>query len=156
MAVAYEKLMIDLSISQNELSRRLNIPKTSFSELMSFNKVPKEVWDAVEDMTKVKPKTAAFLSLICSKGNEYLSAVINFAPKIREGYGTDNLTKLIDKHLSNIKTNRNSSRVYEGKTGEVLFRITSEGRISLSKTMVKKIDINNFTEYLGKYLEEVV
>ena len=80
----------------------------------------------------------------------------NFAPKIREGYGTDNLTKLIDKHLSNIKTNRNSSRVYEGKTGEVLFRITSEGRISLSKTMVKKIDINDFTEYLGKYLEEVV
>lgn len=156
LAVAYEKLMIDLNISQNELSRRLNIPKTSFSELMSFNKVPKEVWEAVEDMTKVKPKTAAFLSLICSKGNEYLSAIINIAPKIREGYGTDNLAKLIEKHLSNIKTNRNSSRAYEGKTGEVLFRITSEGRISLSKTMVKKIDINNFSEYLGKYLEEVV
>ncbi len=156
LAVAYEKLMIDLNISQNELSRRLNIPKTSFSELMSFNKVPKEVWEAVEDMTKVKPKTAAFLSLICSKGSEYLSAVVNYAPKIREGYGTDNLAKLIEKHLSNIKTNRNSSRVYEGKTGEVLFRITSEGRISLSKTMVKKVDINSLTDYLGKYLEEVV
>jgi len=156
LAVAYEKLMTDLNISQNELSRRLNIPKTSFSELMSFNKVPKEVWEAVEDMTKVKPKTAAFLSLMCSKGDDYLAAIINFAPKIREGLGTDNLTKMIEKHLSNIKTNRNSSRVYEGKTGEVLFRITSEGRISLSKIMVKKIDISNFTEYLGKYLEELV
>lgn len=156
LSIAYEKLMTDLNISQNELSRRLNIPKTSFSELMSFNKVPKEVWEAVEDMTRVKPKTAAFLSLICNKGNEYLSAVISFAPKIREGYGTDNLAKLIEKHLSNIKTNRNSSRVHEGKTGEVLFRITSEGRISLSKNIVKKIDINNFAEYLGKYLDEVV
>lgn len=155
LAVAYEKVMIDLKISQNELSRRLNIPKTSFSELMSFNKVPKEVWEAVEDMTKVKPKTAAFLSLTCSRGNEYLSSVINFAPKIREGYGSDSLAKLIEKHLSNIKTNRSSSRVYEGKTGEVLFRITSEGRISLSKTIVKKVDINKFAEYLGKYLEEV-
>ena len=156
LAVAYEKLMIDLSISQNELSRRLNIPKTSFSELMSFNKVPKEVWEAVEDMTNVKPKTAAFLSLMCSKGDEYLNTVVKFASKIRDGYGTDDLTKLIEKHLSNIKTNRNSSRVYEGKAGEVLFRITSEGRISLSKSMVKKIDINNLTEYLGKYLEEIV
>lgn len=156
LAIAYEKLMTDLNISQNELSRRLNIPKTSFSELMSFNKVPKKVWDEVEDMTKVKPKTAAFLSLICSKGNEYLSAVINIAPKIREGYGTDNLAKLIEKHLSNIKTNRNSSRVYEGSTGEVLFRITSEGRISLSKTLIRKVDIDNFAEYLSKYLEEFV
>ncbi|KTD47432.1 chromosome partitioning protein parB [Legionella quinlivanii] len=154
LAVAYEKLMIDLNISQNELSRRLNIPKTSFSELMSFNKVPKEVWESVEDMTKVKPKTAAFLSLMCSKGDEYLAAVMNCAQKIREGYGTDNLKKFIEKHLSNIKTNRNSSRVYEGKTGEVLFRITSEGRISLSKPIIKKIDIDNFTEYLGKYLED--
>ena len=156
LAIAYEKLMTDLNISQNELSRRLNIPKTSFSELMSFNKVPKEVWDAVEDMSKIKPKTAALLSLMCSKGEDYLAAIIKFSSKIREGIGTDNLMKLIEKHLSNIKANRNSSQVYEGKKGEVLFRITSEGRISLSKTMVKKIDINNLTEYLGKYLEEIV
>lgn len=153
LAIAYQKLMMDLNISQNELSRRLNIPKTSFSELMSFNKVPKEVWLAVEDMTKVKPKTAAFLSLLCSKGNEYLSAVINFAPKIREGYGIDTLDRLIDKYLSNIKTNRSASRVYEGKKGEVLFRITGEGRISLSKAIVKKMDINDFSEFLKKYLE---
>lgn len=156
LAIAYEKIITDLNISQNELSRRLNIPKTSFSELMSFTKVPSEVWEAVNDMSKVKPKTAAFLALTCSKGDEYLSAVINFAPKIREGYGTDNLAKLIDKHLSNIKTNRNSSKVYEGKAGEILFRITSEGRISLSKTVAKKIDINQLTAYLGKYLEEII
>ena len=156
LAVVYEKLMTDLNISQNELSRRLNIPKTSFSELMSFNKVPKEVWKAVEDMTKVKPKTAAFLSLMCSKGDNYLEAIIKFSSKIREGIGTDNIAKLIEKHLSNIKTNRNSSRVYEGKTGEILFRVTSEGRISLSKNVAKKIDISKFTQYLGKYLEELV
>lgn len=156
LAVAYEKLMTDLNISQNELSRRLNIPKTSFSELMSFNKVPKKVWEAVEDMAKVKSKTAAFLSLICSKGDDYLAAVISFAPKIREGLGVDNLIKLIEKNLSNIKINKNYSQVYEDKKGEVLFRITSEGKISLSKIIVKKIDINNFTKYLGKYLEELI
>ena len=156
MAVAYEKIMMDLSISQNELSRRLNIPKTSFSELMSFNKVPKEVWEAIEDMTKVKPKTAAFLSLTCGKGSEYLAAVIKLAPKIREGVGTENLNRFIEKHLSNIKTNRNSSQVYKGKNEEVLFRITSEGRISLSKAVVKKINIDSLGEYLGKYIEEKV
>jgi|GEM_PF-681121 len=154
LAVAYEKIMFDLSISQNELSRRLNMPKTSFSELMSFNKVPKEVWQAVEDMSKVKPKTAAFLSVMCSKGEDYLRVIIKLSTNIREGYGTDNLSKLIEKHLSNIKTNRNSSIAYESKAGVVLFRITSEGRITLSKTMLNKVDINNVSDYLGKYLEE--
>ncbi len=156
LAITYEKLMTDLNISQNELSRRLNIPKTSFSELMSFNKVPKEVWDSVEDMSKVKPKTAAFLSLTCSKGEEYLNAVLKLALRIREGSGTDNLSKLVEKHLSNIKTNRNSARVYESKAGETLFRITSEGRISLSKSLLKKIDLNHLSEYLGKYLEGAI
>jgi ParB family chromosome partitioning protein len=155
LAVVYEKLMTDLNISQNELSRRLNMPKTSFSELMSFNKVPKEIWDAVEDMTNVKPKTAAFLSLMCSKGDVYLTAIINLASKIRDGVGTDNLAKMIEKNLLNSEVIKNYSQVYKGTAGEVLFRISCEGKISLSKQIVKKIDMNEFSEYLGKYLVAV-
>lgn len=156
LAITYNKLMTDLNISQNELSRRLNIPKTSFSELLSFNKVPKEVWEAVEDMTNVKPRTAAFLALTCAKGDNYFNAIIKLASEIRGGLGADNLSKLIEKHLTNIKTNRNASRVYENRNGDVLFRITSEGRITLSKGALKKVDLGNLTEYLGKYLEEKV
>lgn len=155
LAVAYHKLMTDLNISQNELSRRLNMPKTSFSELMSFNKVPKKVWMAVDDMTKVKPKTAAFLSLMCSKGDAYVSIVIGLAAKIRDGLGTDNLAKLIEKRLLNQQVDKNISRTYAGKTGEVLFRITSEGKITLSKTIIKKVDLDELIDYLGNYLETV-
>lgn len=156
LASSYERLMNDLEIGQNELARRLNIPKTSFSELMAFSKVPKEVWVAVEDMTKVKPRTAAYLALVCGKGDEFLNAVMKLVLKIREGSGVETLSKLIDKHMLNIKSHRNSSRVYESKTGEILFRITSEGRISLSKTCLKKADLDGLASYLGKYLEEVV
>lgn len=156
LATAYQKLMIDLNVSQNELARRLNIPKTSFSELMSFNKVPAEVWGVVEDMSKVKAKTAAFLSLTCSKGDDYLNAVIKIASKIRDGFGTETLSKLIEKHMTNIKTNRNSSRVYESSKGNILFRITSEGRITLSKPILKKVNMNDIAEHLGAYLEEII
>ncbi len=156
LAITYEKIMLDLNISQNELSRRLGIPKTSFSELMAFNKVPKEVWSAVGDMANVKPRTAAFLALTCAKGEGYLNVVVKLSSKIKEGCGSDNLSKLIEKHISNIKTNRNSSKIYESETGEVLFRITSEGRISLSSSVIKKIDLNHLTNHLGEYIESVV
>lgn len=156
LAIAYEKLMQDLGISQNELARRLGMPKTSFSELMSFNKVDSEVWRAVGDMTNVKPRTAAFISLVCGKGERYLNAVIQIAHKIREGSGSDSLNKLIEKHMSNIKSNRHSSKAFESKSGEILFRVTSEGRISLSKLALKKIDIEKLSDYLGSYIEKLV
>lgn len=155
LSIVYEKLMNDLGISQNELSRRLNIPKTSFSELMSFNKVPKEVWAAVDNMTKVKPKTAAFLALTCGKGDAYLNAVIKLAPRISDGLGTESLSKLIDKHLANIKSIRNASHVYQSSSGDVLFRVTSEGRITLSKSALKRASLEEVTEFLGKYLEQI-
>ena len=153
LATTYEKLMLDLNISQNELSRKLGMPKTSFSELMSFNKVPKIVWEAVGDMTNVKPRTAAFLSLMCNESENYLNAIIKIAPKIKEGLGVDNLKKIIDKGMSNTKLNRNASVVYENKSGDILFRMTSEGRISLSKTVLGKIDIKNLAGFLSEYIE---
>ena len=156
LATTYEKLMLDLNISQNELSRKLGMPKTSFSELMSFNKVPREVWEAVGDMTNVKPRTAAFLSLMCAEGENNLNTIIKIAPKIKEGMGVDNLKKLIDKSMSNIKSNRNASVVYESKSGDILFRMTSEGRISLSKTVLSKVDFENLAKILSGYIETVL
>lgn len=52
---------------------------------MSFNKIPKEICDAVEDMSKVTSKTATFLASICTKGEEDKNLIIKLADKIREG-----------------------------------------------------------------------
>jgi len=151
LAISYQKIMSDLQISQNELSRKLNIPKGSFSELMSFNRVPNEIWIAVDDMSKVKPKTASFLASLCDKNEENTFIFIKFAQKIREGVGVDTLQKLIDKHLHNVKSSRSFSRVYEDENGKILFRITSEGRIALSKTISKNLDLEDFSKFLCSY-----
>jgi ParB family transcriptional regulator, chromosome partitioning protein len=154
LALSYQKIMNDLQISQNDLARKLNIPRGSFSELMAFGRVPKKVWDAVDDMSKVKPKTAAFLAALCEKNEEYLSILLNLSEKIREGLGVDSLQKLIDKHFYNVKSTRNFSRSYEDSNGKTLFRITSEGRISLSKSVSKNIDLDKFSQYLCNYFLE--
>lgn len=153
LALSYHSLMLDLKISQNELSRRLNIPKTSFSELLSFTKVPKVIWEEVGDMSQVKPRTAAFLALTSSKGPEYLSAILKLTSKIREGYGSDNLIKLIDKLLMEEKTERDFSQEYKGKSGTVLFKMNKKGKISLAKEMLEKINLDDLARHLSAYLE---
>lgn len=155
LAKVYEKVMIDEKISQNELAKRLGMPKSSFGNLMSFNKVPDEVWKLVEDMSKVKAKTAAFLAATCAKGAEFLNAVLNVASKIREGVGIDNLQKSINKFISNSKTSRNLTQIYENKNGELLFRVTSQGHITISKPILKKVNIEKIAEHLKEHLEQL-
>ncbi|MBA4697429.1 MAG: ParB/RepB/Spo0J family partition protein [Legionella sp.] len=156
LAITYEKVIKTLGISQNELARRLNIPKTSFSELLSFNKVPEAVWHAVEDMTLVKPKTAAFLAQLCAKGEEYLEAITKLAEKIRLGTGADNLLKFVDAMISGNTAKRKMPAVYQTTQGEILFRMTEAGKISLSKFALKKVDLSKLATYLSEYLEETV
>lgn len=152
----YFKLMKDRNISQNELSKRLGIPQGSFSNLMAFNKVPQKVWDNVVDMSKVSPKTAAFLVGFCDGSEDNLNIAVELASKIREGIGKEGLQKLIDKKLLNSKTHRNNITVYESDAGKPLFRLSSKGRISISNSVLNKIDINEMGKYLKSYLEEIV
>lgn len=155
LAKVYMKLMDDLKISQNELSKRLGMPKTSLSDLMAFNKVPQVVWDHVEDMTKVSPTTASFLAGICSISQTYCDAVISISSSIQNGIGVEGLKKLIDKVLSNSKTHRNNTTVFESESGEPLFRLSSTGRISISKSLLKKIDMQDFGEHVKNYLNQL-
>lgn len=155
LAITYQKVMKSLDISQNELARRLNIPKTSFSELLSFNKVPALIWTTVEDMTLVKPKTAAFLAQICAKGENYLQAVMKLAEKIRVGMGPDNLLKSIDTLIRGSAA-KPTPTVYQTKQGDVLFHVTESGRIALSKFTLGKVDLPELATYLSKYLEEAL
>ena len=154
LAKVYLKMLTNLKISQNELSKRLNIPKSSFSELMSFNKVPQELWDEVNDMSLISAKTASYLSKLCDKSVAYQHALLSISHKIREGSGEATLNKLIEKIINNSKTARSSSKVYENSDGELLFRLTSEGRISLSKSFLKIIDLDALAEHVKKFMLE--
>ncbi len=152
LAKAYLKMMDELNISQNELSKRLGIPKSSFGDLMSFNKVPQRVWDEVSDASKVSPTTAAFLSKVCGMGEIYIEAVIKLAKHIREGVGVKILQNLIEKSISNSKVDRNETFVCKDDSGSPLFRITSAGRISITKSVLTSLDIKELSEHLKKYI----
>ncbi len=153
LSKTYSNLMRDLSISQNELAKRLSISKSSFGDLMSFNKVPEYIWDEVNDMSKVSPRTAAFLSSTCKKGDVYINLIKSMSNKIRDGIGADALRKYIDKHFSNVETKRNASSVYKTKDGDVIFRMTTEGRISLSKQTMSEVDLERLGEHLKSFFE---
>lgn len=152
LAKVYLKIMTDLEISQNEMSKRLNIPKSSFSELMSFNKVPEEIWNAVGDMSLVSAKTAAYLAKTCEKGIIYRNALLNVATKIKEGSGESTLDSLVSKAITNAKTSRKYSKVYKSDKGELMFRVTSEGKILIAKPYLSSLNLEQLAERIREFM----
>jgi len=153
LAKVYSKIMEDKKISQNNLSELLGIPKASLSNLLSFNKVPEEIWDEVKDMSQVSPKTAAFIVAHTNKGKEYTKAIKSLASHIREGRGVRFLEKCLDKYFSNKKLDRNRTYVQKNEEGNVLFRITENGRITLGDYVQNKYSIEEVKEKLVAALE---
>ena len=153
LAKVYFRLMEDKGVSQNKMAEILGIPSTSFREILSFNKVPESVWQAVSDISLVKPRTASYIARQCEKGEEYSNAFILLAEKIRQGIGVDSLDKLIQKHFSNKRTNRNETKVFHGSDGKVLFRVTSEGRLTFPKHIIERLDLEKLSESIKELID---
>ena len=151
LSKVYLKIMQDSGISQNKMATELSIPNSTFKDILSFTRVPQEVWDAVEDMSRVKPRTAAYIAKEAAKGQEYIQAFLALANKIREGAGADTLEKHIYKHMSNKKLDRNATYSYKNDSGELLFRISTQGRITLSKIITDKYS----SDTIGEKLKEI-
>ena len=101
-------MMLDKNVSQREMAKVLGMPETSFRQLMSFQKVSQELWDKVQDMSKVKSRTAAYIYSECEKNPSTLNIFMNVASKIRNGYGVDkqNLTDSYSKTRNNTNSMR--------------------------------------------------
>ena len=153
LAKVYLRMMKDKNISQNKMAEFLNIPGTTFRNILSFNNLPQEVWDNVKDMSKVKPRTADYLSKTCAKGDEYIIAILSLSEHIKEGRGEDFLSSKINKYLTNKKTKRNSSAIYKGTDGNVLFRVTAAGSIKLSDYLTSKLSIDEISKKIAEALD---
>ena len=86
-------------ITQKELCSRLNLKDSTLRNFLSFNEVPKEIWDAVTDLSVVSARTSAEIKLIARKGDEYIQALISIADHISQGVGAKVINKLVAKVL---------------------------------------------------------
>lgn len=97
----YTRLLADLSITQGHLAKNLGISRQKLVNYLHFAKIPKELWEAVGNVTKVTSRTASSIFALSQKGSKYIEALIECADDIRKGIGAYSLEKLI---LSKVKS----------------------------------------------------
>lgn len=122
-------------VTQNDIMNKLSMNKVEISRMLSFKQVPKEIWDAVGNISLVSSRTSSEIRAISNKGPKYIEALIMLADKIRSGkLGARNLIKEVDKIISGYKSLEYSTKEVSSKNGRHLFtwRKDSNSNISIS------------------------
>jgi ParB family chromosome partitioning protein len=151
--IFYFNLLKKERVTKKSLYEKLGINRCVFDNYLSFAEVPKEIWEAVRDVSKVSSKTSSVIKSICLKGEKEKNAIISIADKISEGIGEKKVNALINKILQN-KVNKNATRVAFKKN--VYIDIKKDSLV----VVAKKINVNDidklkemFSSILGDYFK---
>lgn len=137
-ACCYGKILQDEKISQNKLASKLNISKGHLSDLLSFNDVPSEIWEAVVDVSKVSVRTAVYLKKIINEDEDNLHKILYIASHIKKGVGKRKIDELLN-------------RKDEMRTNETMYDNYNNKVITFKEKEIKLHD--NFFQYSS--LEEI-
>lgn len=148
--INYARFIEEGIITPAQLTKTLGISRQQISRLLSFNKIPKVIIDAIQDMSKVSARTAEHIKQLCNKGEDYVVGIIKYADKLRAGQiGHEKLTENVERFVNN---SSNSSKVNDklySRDGIHLFTLKNSGKASPSLhfnkdiiTLLEKRNIN--------------
>jgi ParB family chromosome partitioning protein len=165
--MSYSNLISSGVITQKDLTEKLGISKQKLSRLLSFNKIPNEVINSIQDMTRISSGTAEKIKQLCNKGQEYIDIIITLSDKLSEGkIGHEKLVTAVEKILNKkqININTESNKIYSND-GRHLFtwRLDNNSRPSihfpkdvLSLIESKNIGISNFSNQVVRIIENEI
>lgn len=109
--IFFYNLLKKEGVKNQTLYERLGFKRTAFENFLSFAEVPREVWDAVGNLTKISARTSATIKQICAKGRMETNAIISIADKISDGIGEKKIKALVNKVINGYDKNKNATRV---------------------------------------------
>lgn len=108
--------------SQADLIEILGMKQQQINRLLSFSRIPSALFKAIGDFSQVSARTAEELARLSKKGEEYLTALISLADKIRSGkFGHKSINSELEKKISVANTKINSNQKIYNVDGRHLF-----------------------------------
>lgn len=160
-AIHYQSL-IDAGLfnSENQLALKLNIPRSRLNDLMSFNRIPKELISSIPSVHKLSLRTAIKLAIL-SKDKQVLPILIKMGNDIGQKKITAaNIEKKIAFFQAGNANQHAKATPVIGKGGAELFtiRLDSNGApcIVLHKAARSVIDLEQIKETLRDFIDEAI
>ena len=160
--MSYARLIHQGLLNQSDLVSKLNISKQQVSRLLSFDKIPSPIIEAIGDMSQVSSRTAEQIKQLSAKDDKYIEAICHFASQIREGkVGQAKLLQLTTSYFS--KDNKHPTEKIYSDSGKHLYSWRTDNNMSPSIHFPKsvaslirntKTDKEDLSNKLKKVIEE--
>ena len=91
----FAKMIAQKNITIAEISSLTGYSRTKVNNLLTFAKVPEEIWDVVADMSRVSSCAAEMIFRLSNKGDKYIDALKEIAEHIKKGAGAKKIEALV-------------------------------------------------------------
>jgi ParB family chromosome partitioning protein len=150
----YSSIIKSEKIKKDDLRKRLGLQPANFSNLLSFDAIPKSIWEAVSDVTKVSARTAYVLRSYVNKDKKYIPIIESIAGKIVSGAGEKRIKALIEGIENGTEKKKFAS--YTVINGIKAYKVDS-GTIQINKKSMTpenlKLLMNDVENYLKSRIE---
>lgn len=161
----YARLLTGHVVKQKDLTK-FGHNTVEINRYLAFSQIPSALHDAVEDWSNISARTATEIRSLANKGDKHLAALVELAPKIREGnMGEKRIKQAIAKLMEpNQAPSKIKAEEVKSATGRHLFtwRRDSNSNISISfpkdiRTMIDKTKVEeDLKQAIEDQLNEIV
>lgn len=161
IGMSYAKLLSTGTLKQIDLIERVGLSQLQINRYMAFSQIPSVIWEKIINPVKISARTAAEMRALSKKGDNYINALIQLAPKLREGkIGAANLKREVSKMLTNKnKKLESSQKVFDIKstTGDTVLKCKIDKKSNQLSFMFPKelranIDSNEFLQSIVDFI----
>ena len=160
IGLAYQKLVDSKVITVKNIQEKLGLEKSAVSNLLSFGKVPPQIWKAVGNVSNVSARTATEIRTLANKGEHYIAALISIAPEIREGQGARRIQKLVNDLLAKHQALAlaEAPEKIVSKDGKHLFTWGNHGHnvIVFSEHIMNGVNVEQLIEIIKTEVEKLL
>ena len=95
--LSFARLKKDGKLTQERLAEVTGCSRKKIQSLLCFEKVDKDIWHAVSNMSKVSARAAETIFVISKKSKAHKEALIEIAEEIRKGAGSVRIEKMVNQ-----------------------------------------------------------
>jgi len=157
------KRLIDSKVflNENQLAIKLNIPRNRLNDVMSYNRIPKELLNNIPNVHAISQRLAIKLATL-AKNPLTLNILLQLAPQISTSKITStNIERIIAQHMPGKESSgtKRSTPVI-GKGGAEIFTIREDSNgapcIVLHKVSRQAINIEELQTLIKNYIDKCI
>ncbi len=147
-ALLYKKLLTDgVFKTEKELAEKIGISTSTFSDLMAYTKIPKEILSKIPDVHKISTYMAIKITRLLSDQRDACDRILAVASNIGKSINTPSkLESAISKQKTNQEDVPRRTRTVQDSKGDKLFTFKIDHKgipiLTFQKELLNRVDFN--------------